>query len=98
MEGNRRHHGEDGGRGEAEMEKSKGQVLQSEEANGQEKPPSANGRREPSGEARPGAVQPAVLAQRLCQTQTRNWPRGDRRGAHPPVCQSLPQHVQAYKS
>lgn len=93
LERNRRQHGKAGGGGEAEMEKPPRQVLQGEEANGQEKLHPADGRRQPAGEARPGAVQPAGLAQRLCQAQTRIRPGGDRRGVCPVSNMSVSQHV-----
>lgn len=84
VDSNRRGHGEDGGTGEAQVEKPTRQVLQSEEANGEETLPSADRRQQRGGEARPGAVRPAGLAQRLRQVQG-----GDRRGARPRLRHTL---------
>lgn len=85
MERDRREHGQERGGGEAQMEKPARQVLQGEEANSQEKLPAANGRRERGGAAGAGALPPAVLAQRLRQTQARHWHGGHGRG----VCVSV---------
>lgn len=96
VERNRGRHGEVGGRGEAEMEEPARQVLQSEEANGEEKRPAAGRRAEPGGAAGAGAVRPAGLAQRVCQTQSREWPRRPRRSecqcAWRPLIKNAAQH------
>lgn len=80
VEGYRGRHGKVGGGGETEMEKSTRQVLQGEEATRQENPAAADRRRQPGGEARPGAVQPTGLAQRLRQAQSGDGHGGSRRG------------------